>query len=143
MYLLKIDGISGDSTVRGFEGWFTLESYRWEVDGAAGGKTAGLPLTVAYSTVAGLIAVEKKAATGARLARIELQVVGGAPSRPNEWSFKIVLADPLVTPTAMAWNEGELSTSWSFSDYSRADVSSRSTDNTGQWSPISSAAWVR
>ena len=143
MYLLKIDGISGDSALRGFEGWFTLESYRWEVDGAAGGKTAGLPLTVALLGVVGLTAVEKKAATGTRLARIELQVVGGPASRLMEWSFKLVLADPLVTPTAIAWNEGELSTSWSFSDYSRADVSSRSTDNTGQWSPISSATWIR
>jgi hypothetical protein len=138
-YFLKIDGISGASRAGGFEGWFDLLGYHWEMDGSGNASIAGLPLVVQTMSLGGLPAVEKKAAAGSRLDRVELQAVT-SNNNPG-WYFKVVLAGALVTTSTLTGTD--LTTTWSLGDYSRADVSGRSRDARGAWGPATTASWVR
>lgn len=138
-YFLKIDGISGASRARGFEGWFDLLGYHWEMDGSGNASIAGLPLVVQTMSLGGLPAVEKKAAAGSRLDRVELQAVT-SNNNPG-WYFKVVLAGAQVTTSTLTGTD--LTTTWSLGDYSRADVSGRSRDARGAWGPATTASWVR
>ncbi|MFM9134616.1 MAG: type VI secretion system tube protein Hcp [bacterium] len=140
-HLLRIDGISGDSTQRGFERWFTLTSYDWEIDGSQGGRPAGLPLVVRTLSLAGLVAVERKAAEGARIAAVEL-VALASQGRSSDWYLKLLLTDPVITAsTVSVTGAEELISQWSFGGYSRADITTRSKDSRGNWLPEVSATW--
>lgn len=140
-YVLKIDGITGDSVQRGFEGWFTLTSYAWGVDGSDGGHPVGLPLVVETPAIKGVPPVEDKALQGSTLPRVELQAVL-TTTRPSGWVFKAVLTNAKVVSSALGWDgQVGLITRWSFSDYTQADVSSRSLDARGNWTPVSAATW--
>ena len=140
-YVLKIDGITGDSVQRGFEGWFTLISYAWGVDGNDGGHPAGLPLVVETPAVKGVPLVEDKALQGSTLPRVELQAVL-ATTRPSGWIFKAVLTNAKVVSSALGWNAQDgVITRWSLSEYTQAEVSSRFLDARGNWTPISTATW--
>ena len=139
IYFLRIDGISGASRAQGFEGWFDLLGYHWEMDGSGNSPVAGLPLVVQTMSLRGLPGVEKKAAAGSRLARVELQAVTSG-NNPG-WYFKVVLAGALVTASTLTGTD--LATTWSLGDYSRADVSGRSRDARGSWGPVTTASWVR
>ncbi len=140
-YLLRIDGIAGDSTQRGFERWFTLTSYDWEVDGSAGGRPDALPLVVTTLSLTGLVAVERKAAEGARIGAVEL-VALSVQGRSSDWYLKLLLTDPVVVSSTMSVSgAADLTTQWSFGDYPRADVTSRSKDARGNWLPPVTATW--
>lgn len=140
-YLLRIDGIAGDSTQRGFERWFTLTSYDWEVDGSAGGRPDALPLVVTTLSLTGLVAVERKAAEGARIGAVEL-VALSVQGRSSDWYLKLLLTDPVVLSSTMSVSgAADLTTQWSFGDYPRADVTSRSKDARGNWLPPVTATW--
>ena len=140
-YLLRIDGIAGDSTQRGFERWFTLTSYDWEVDGSAGGRPDALPLVVTTLSLTGLVAVERKAAEGARISAVEL-VALSTQGRSGDWYLKLLLTDPIVVSSTMSVSGAtDLTTQWSFGDYPRVDVTSRSKDARGNWLPPVTATW--
>lgn len=140
-YLLRIDGVNGDSTKRGFERWFNVASYEWEVDGTAGGRTTALPLSVTTLSLAGLVDVEKKAADGARIPTVEL-VALIAPFDANSWRLRLVLTNPVVASSGISLSGGaDLSTQWSFGDYSRADITTRSSDGAGGFTAPVTATW--
>ena len=78
-YLLKIDGVSGDSTIDGYEGYFTVDEFAFNelTRLAAGGGRAGRaefdPLMVDITEVSpGLVALLKYAATGKHIPSVEL-----------------------------------------------------------------------
>lgn len=150
-YFLRVDQINGDATLRGYEGWFPVGSFRWEADGSTGGVVLGLPLTVDVLSITGVVPVEKKAASGVRPDRVELQTYLSDTSGSG-WVLKIVLNRPLVTPTRLSWTSQSTATDaydsrivarWSFSDYDRAEISSRSRTATGQWTAENRATWIR
>ena len=80
-YLLKIAGIQGDSTIRGYEGYFTVDEFTFNeltrlasATGGGGGSRAQFdPLMVDIAGLpAGLVDLFKDAATGRHIASIEL-----------------------------------------------------------------------
>src|ERR1700737_652288 len=80
-YLLKIDGIKGDSTLKGFEGYFTVDEFtfneltRFAKGGASGssGKPQFDPLRVDFAGLPpGLVSLLKDAATGKHIPSVEL-----------------------------------------------------------------------
>lgn len=138
-YFLKIDGITGDSVQRGYEGWFTVAAYRWAVDGSGGASPDALPLVVDTVAFKGVPPVEAKAAAGSPLPRVEFQAY---ESPPGGWSLRIVLTNPRIVASAIEWASGaDLITRWSLGDYTQADVSSRSVDARGNWLPATNATW--
>ncbi|QAU38253.1 type VI secretion system tube protein Hcp [Bradyrhizobium guangdongense] len=79
-YLLKVDGIQGDSTVKGYEGAFTVDEFTFNEltklaagSGAGAGKAQFDPLTVDIGRLsAGLVKLLADAATGRHIPTIEL-----------------------------------------------------------------------
>jgi type VI protein secretion system component Hcp len=79
-YFLKIDGVNGDSTVEGFEGWFSVDGYdigvRNTASLSAGGRGAGKaqfsPLTVDIHSLTGLATLFGDVASGRHLNSVEL-----------------------------------------------------------------------
>ncbi|HEX4554267.1 MAG TPA: type VI secretion system tube protein Hcp, partial [Xanthobacteraceae bacterium] len=80
-YFLKIDGVTGDSTVKGFEGWFSVDGFDLGVKtpfshsaggGGGAGKPTFSPLTVDIRSLAGLATLFGDAVTGHKLKSVEL-----------------------------------------------------------------------
>jgi len=82
-YLLKIDGVTGDSTIDGYEGYFTVDEFtfneltRLANGGSGGGAGAGKaqfdPLMVDIAGLSpGLVTLLKDAATGKHIPSVEL-----------------------------------------------------------------------
>src|ERR1700730_4735884 len=80
-YLLKIDGIKGDSTIKGFEGYFTVDEFTFNeltrlANGGAGGSSGKPqfdPLMVDIAGLsAGLVTLLKDATSGKHIPSVEL-----------------------------------------------------------------------
>src|SRR5215831_11616251 len=84
-YFLKVEGATGDSTLKGFEGWFSVDSFDWGAKdsisigsaggGAGTGKTTLSPLTVDIHSLTGLATLFGDVATGEHLKTVELAAV--------------------------------------------------------------------
>ena len=84
-YFLKVNGATGDSTLKGFQGWFSVDGFDWGVQnsrtigsaggGAGAGKTTFSPLTVDVHSLSGLAALFSDAAKGSNLGTVELAAV--------------------------------------------------------------------
>ena len=80
-YYLKIDGVKGDSTVSGFEGWFSVDGYDIGVQntasfstgaGGGAGKAVFSPLTVDIHSLTGLASLFSDVAKGEHIKSVEL-----------------------------------------------------------------------
>ena len=80
-YLLKIDGVTGDSTIKGYEGYFTVDEFTFneltQLSAAAGGGGAGKaqfdPLMVDIAGLSpGLATLLKDAVNGTHIKTVEL-----------------------------------------------------------------------
>ena len=80
-YLLKVDGITGDSTISGYQGYFTVDEFTFNEltrlanggGGAGAGKAQFDPLMVDIAGLSpGLVALLKYAATGKHIPSVEL-----------------------------------------------------------------------
>ena len=80
-YFLKVDGVDGDSTVSGFEKWFSIDGFDIGVrntgslsagGGAGEGKAQFSPLTVDIHSLAGLAPLLGDVASGGHIKFVEL-----------------------------------------------------------------------
>jgi type VI protein secretion system component Hcp len=80
-YLLRVDGVTGDSTVDGYQGYFTVDEFTFNEltrlasgsGGAGAGKAQFDPLTVDIAGLSpGLVTLLKDAATGKHISSVEL-----------------------------------------------------------------------
>ncbi len=119
-YLLRVEGIEGDSTIDGYAGWFTVDEYTFGVlsqFGAAGGgggagKAKFDPLLVDLAGLPdGLVTLLKAAATGQHIPRVELAGVRTSDGSAPVEVYELVLNDVTVAgyaadgdDTALAFN---------------------------------------
>ena len=122
-YLLRVDGVTGDSTLKGYEGWFTVDEYTFgELSqfarlGAGGGAVAGKaqldPLMVDLSGLPeGLVGLLRDAVTGKNIHSIELAGVKAAGEGPAIKVYDLTLRNVMVAgyvedgghDTAVAFN---------------------------------------
>ncbi len=78
-YFLKVAGATGDATLKGFEGWFSVDGFDWGVQnataigsastGAGAGKTTFSPLTVDIHSLSGLATLFADVAKGETCSR--------------------------------------------------------------------------
>ncbi len=80
-YLLKVDGVTGDSTIKGYEGYFKVDEFTFneltKLASGGGGSGAGKaqfdPLMVDIAGLSpGLVTLLKDAATGKHIPSVEL-----------------------------------------------------------------------
>jgi type VI protein secretion system component Hcp len=105
-YFLKVDGVTGDSTVKGFEGWFAVDGYDISVQhttsigsasgGAGAGKAQFSPLTVDIHSLAGLAPLLGDVASGHALKSVELVGVETLKDQ-NIKVYDVNLSDVLVS----------------------------------------------
>ena len=125
-YLLKVDGATGDSTMAGYEGWFTVDEYtfgeltRLASTGAGGSGRAGRvqldPLVVDLSGLpAGLVALLRDAVNGQHIGSIELAGVKPGGDGPAVKVYDLTLQNVTVAGYA---EDGGYDTAVAF-DYSR------------------------
>src|SRR5258707_2316232 len=121
-YLLKIDGIAGDSTIKGYEGYFTVDEFTFNeltrlANGGAGGSSGKAqfdPLMVDIAGLSpGLVTLLKDAATGKQIPSVEL--VGLKPDKGAlEKVYDLTLNNVTVAgydgkhDTALAFNYSKL-----------------------------------
>jgi VCBS repeat-containing protein len=122
-YLLKVDGIPGDSTVDGYEGYFAVDAYTFGVlnqlaGGTGGGGAVGRaefdPLLVNLAGLPpGLATLMANAATGRHIPTIDLvglNVAGGENSEIYHLKLNDVTVAGVATgdDTAVAFNYGRV-----------------------------------
>jgi type VI protein secretion system component Hcp len=125
-YFLKIGDLKGDSTVKGFEGWFSVDGYDIGVrntaslstGGAGAGKAEFSPLTVDIHSLAGLASLFGDVAAGRHLKSVEL--VGAQTIKDQSLKvYDVKLSDVLVSSfendpssngveTALSFNFGKI-----------------------------------
>ncbi|MEP5153216.1 type VI secretion system tube protein Hcp, partial [Planktotalea sp.] len=81
-YFLSIDGIAGDSTARGFEGWFELDGFNLGQSQAAtthtgAGAVSVRDLSIALSGNAGLTSLLNSTSLGAHIEAIQIVGISG------------------------------------------------------------------
>jgi len=85
-YFLKVNGATGDATLKGFAGWFSVDAFDWGAQnatsigsatggGGGAGKTTFSPLTVDVHSLSGLATLFGDAARGENLGTVELAAV--------------------------------------------------------------------
>jgi type VI protein secretion system component Hcp len=103
-YFLKIDGVNGDSTVKGFEGWFSIDGFDIGVQntasptgaGGGAGKAVFSPLTVDIHSLTGLALLFSDVAKGEHIKSVEL--VGAQTIKDQSIKvYDVTLADALVS----------------------------------------------
>jgi type VI protein secretion system component Hcp len=105
-YFLKVEGVTGDSTVKGFEGWFAVDGYDIGVQhtasigsaggGAGAGRAQFSPLTVDIHSLSGLTSLFGDVATGHALKSVELVGVETLKDQ-NIKAYDLKLSDVLVS----------------------------------------------
>ena len=127
-YFLKVDGATGDSTLKGFEGWFSVDGFDWGAQnatsigsatgGAGAGKASFSPLTVDIHSLAGLATLFSDAARGENLGTVELAAVDTIKGQTLK-VYDVKLSDVVVSgfendpgpngvETALAFDFGEI-----------------------------------
>lgn len=110
---LKIDGVDGESTVKGFEKWINVESFSWGVTNAAtigsaagGGGAGKATFNQLHITTPSQVSSPKlfaACATGAHFPKVTLQV-----RKSNQDSFlKFELKEVLITSFNMSGRSGD------------------------------------
>jgi type VI secretion system secreted protein Hcp len=128
-YYLKIDGLKGDVTAQGFEGWFAVDGYDIGVQntgsigsaggGAGVGKAQFSPLTVDIHSLAGLASLFGDVASGHALKSLELAGVANVKDKSTT-VYDLKLSEVLVgsfkndpgtqgVETELAFNFGRIS----------------------------------
>jgi type VI secretion system secreted protein Hcp len=128
-YFLKIDGVSGDATAKGFEGWFSIDGYDIGVQntasfstggGGGAGKAVFSPLTVDIHSLAGLSTLFGDVASGRHIKFVEL--VGAASIKDQSVNvYDVKLSDVLVSSFANDPGANGVETSLSF-NYSKISL---------------------
>jgi hypothetical protein len=110
-YLIKIDGVTGDSTIDGYEGYFTVDEFTFEaltrLAAGSGARTGNLqldPLTVDISSVSeGLATLLKDAVSGKAIKMVDLVGLDLGEDGPKK-IYDLTLKD--VTVAGMAADGG-------------------------------------
>jgi type VI protein secretion system component Hcp len=133
-YFLKIDGVSGDSTVKGFEGWFSVDGYDIGVQntgslssggGGGAGKAEFSPLTVDIHSLAGLATLFGDVASGRHLTSVEL--VGARTIEGESLKvYDVKLSEVLVSSFENDPSSNGVETSLSF-NYNKISVTDQPT----------------
>jgi type VI protein secretion system component Hcp len=104
-YLLKIDGVAGDSTIDGYQGYFTVDEFTFNEltrlanggSGAATGRAQLDPLMVDIAGLSpGLVTLLKYAATGKHIPSIELVGLQSAGEGPLQKVYDLTLNNVTV-----------------------------------------------
>jgi type VI protein secretion system component Hcp len=123
-YLLRVDGVTGDSTVDGYQGYFTVDEFTFNEltrlasgsGGAGAGKAQFDPLTVDIAGLSpGLVTLLKDAATGKHISSVELVGLQSGGDGPPQKVYDLTLNN--VTVAGYAADSGH-DTALAF-DYTR------------------------
>ena len=122
-YLLKIDGVKGDSTINGYEGFFSVDEFTFEEltnlvsgGGSGAGKAQFDPLVVDLAGLSpGLATLLKDAATGQHIPTVELVGLQASGEGPLQKIYDLTLNDVTVAGYAA---DGGHDTALAF-DYSK------------------------
>src|SRR5262249_47912649 len=137
-YFLKIDGVNGDSTVKGFEGWFSVDGYDIGVQntgslssgaGGGAGKAQFSPLTVDIHSLAGLSTLFGDVASGRHLTSVELvgaRTIEGASLKV----YDVKLSEVLVSSFENDPSSNGVETSLSF-NFAKISVTDQPTTRNG------------
>lgn len=95
-YFLRIDGVQGDATYKGFEGWFELPSFQWSALNASG--VGGLgdwgPLGLQLPLGMGLTSLLMQLASGQEIGAVEIQGINATSTSPV---YELLLNQVYVT----------------------------------------------
>jgi type VI protein secretion system component Hcp len=112
-YLLRVDGATGDSTVDGYQGYFTVDEFTFNEltrlangsGGAGAGEAQFDPLTVDIAGLSpGVVTLLKDAATGKHISSVELVGLQSGGDGPPQKVYDLTLNN--VTATGYAADGG-------------------------------------
>ena len=116
-YYLKIDGIAGDSTSKGHEGWFELSAFSFgdsnsgsAIGGAAGvGKVNFQDLSINLANNAALVGLLTRGTTGKHIAAVEIEGVALGVDG-GQTVYDLTLNDVLVSSVSGGDSTNSVST---------------------------------
>jgi type VI protein secretion system component Hcp len=104
-YLIRIDGATGDSTIDGYQGYFTVDEFTFNEltrlanggSGAAAGKAQFDPLTVDIAGLSpGLVTLLKDAATGKHIPSVELVGLQSTGDGQHQKVYDLTLSNATI-----------------------------------------------
>ncbi|MCP9779012.1 type VI secretion system tube protein Hcp, partial [Cyanobium sp. Tous-M-B4] len=96
LYFLNIDGIAGNSTARGYEGWFEINSHDFDVTGALLARPEFSPLRVDFFSNSSINLLYERIAEGSRIDSVQIhgvKVAGGSTVK----TYELRLANAVIT----------------------------------------------
>src|SRR5262249_53250138 len=131
-YFIKIGDLKGDSTVKGFEGWFSVDGYDIGVQntasfsaggGAGAGKAVFSPLTVDIHSLTGLASLFGDVASGKHITTVELAGVRTIAEQSVK-VYDVKLSNVLVSSFENDPSSNGVETSLSF-NYSKISLTAQ------------------
>ena len=148
-YYLKVDGVTGDSTVKGFEGWFTVDGFDLGVQnsssigsatgGAGAGKAQFSPLTVDIHSLAGLAPLLSDVTSGHHPASVELVGVETIKNQSIK-AYDVKLSDVLVSSFNEDPGTNGVETALTF-DFAKISLTDQPVTKTGTVGTPQTASW--
>jgi type VI protein secretion system component Hcp len=148
-YYLKVDGVTGDSTVKGFEGWFAVDGYDIGVQntasigsaggGAGVGKPQFSPLTVDIHSLTGLTSLLSDVATGELKSGVELVGVETIKDQ-NIKAYDLKLSDVLVSSFKNDPSAAGVETSLTF-NFAKIELTEQPVAKNGTLGTPETASW--
>lgn len=137
--MLKIDGVPGDSMLRGWTGWFELADAQWGLEESATLRTVGEPFTFTMRTGFGVPALIKIAAKQQQVARMELQALK-PPTAPPMPILKAVILGGVLDVAVNPVEDRVLETRCTLTGYTQATITyitynaaGKGTESTAVW----------
>lgn len=140
-YYLKIDGIAGDSTVKGFEGWIEIPSFFFGASNASGpsGRPNFSDLTLTIDDATALAPLFALGASGKQAQALEIVGVSGGVS--PEIVYDLKLNGVSVTSVSQNESAGALAGNIFSFAYDKIGLVTTSVDPNGNLGPRQTFGW--
>jgi type VI protein secretion system component Hcp len=96
-YFLNIDGIAGNSTVSGYEGWFQINNHNFDVTRAVGAVADFSPLRIDLPDAPSLSLLYERIAEGGRINGLQIHGVSNLDVSRIVKTYELSFADAFIT----------------------------------------------
>lgn len=139
-YFLKIDGIEGESAVKGHEKWIDIDSFSWGATGGNGFKSAFSPFSWTQQLDKSVPSMFIGLMRGKHFKNATLDGVRTGVAAPTVF-FQMKFDDVLLTKLNIAGTGGALGVAGAFDSYTRLTMTYKQQLADGSYGPAIIGGW--
>lgn len=139
-YFLKIDGIDGESAVKGHEKWIDIDSFSWGATGGNGGKAAFSPFSWTQQLDKSVPSMFIGLMSGKHFKNATLDAVKAGAASSTVF-FQMKFDDVLLTKLNIAGTGGVPDVASAFDSYTRLTMTYKQQLANGSYGPAIIGGW--